>query len=106
MDHSCGEALLCKVVREHGSNISTAQYTDVVNVLFETLYVPKSTSDPTNIPYTLAGSAEVAVATSTVCLLNNPSAYQTLIQEIQSKNPPQTTNHITTHEDLLGIHYL
>ena len=88
--------------------MSTAQYTDVVNVLFETLYVPKSTSYPTNIPYSLAGSAEVAVATSTVmyCLLNNPSAYQTLIQEIQSKNPPQTTNHITTHEDLLGMPYL
>ena len=88
--------------------MSTAQHTDVVNILFETLYVAKSTSDPTDIPHSLAGSAEVAVATSTVmyCLLNNPSAYQTLIQEIQSRNSPQTTNHIITREDLLGMPYL
>ena len=88
--------------------MSASQHTDAVNLLFETLYVAISTTEPTDISSSLAGSTEVAVAASTTfyCLLSNPDAFKRLIQEVQPKDSPQNSRCVLTHTDLLELPYL
>ena len=88
--------------------MSASQHTDAVNLLFETLYVAISTTEPTDISSSLAGSTEVAVAASTTfyCLLSNPDAFKRLIQEVQLKDSHQDSRCVLTHADLLELPYL